>query len=106
LATVLGCADSDLVYSSTDSSGHILAGNPRRFRLIMDEDLQKKLNKLKPKKPKPTIPEGFLDGANSYEEKQMLIQILADKERQRVVLLFKKMIQSGIEEKNRKKGVK
>ena len=48
----------------------------------------------------------FLEGAKSYDDKLTLVKILSEKEKSRVVLLFKKMIQSGMEEANRKKGLK
>ncbi len=61
---------------------------------------------LKRKKPKLAVPTDFLDNAKSYDDKLMLVKLLSEKEKQRVVLLFKKMIQSGIDEANRKKGLK
>ncbi len=61
---------------------------------------------LKRKKPKLAVPTDFLDNAKSYDDKLMLVKLLSEKEKQRVVLLFKKMIQSGIDENNRKKGLK
>ncbi len=61
---------------------------------------------LKRQKPKMTVPTDFLDSAKSYDDKLMLVKILSEKEKQRVVLLFKKMIQSGMDEANRKKGIK
>ncbi len=61
---------------------------------------------LKRKKPKLAVPTDFLDNAKSYDDKLMLVKLLSEKEKQRVVLLFKKMIQSGIDETNRKKGLK
>jgi hypothetical protein len=62
------------------------------------DDFKKKLEALKPKKPKLTVPEGFLDDAKSYEGKQMAIRIIAEREKDRVVLMFKKMIAQGKED--------
>lgn len=75
---------------------------------MSDQDPKDELAKFKKqlKKKKISVPEEFLDGAKSYDDKLTLVKILSEKEKQRVVLLFKKMIQSGIEEANRKKGVK
>jgi hypothetical protein len=62
------------------------------------EDFKKKLNALKPKKPKLAVPEGFLDEAKSYEGKLMAVKIISEREKDRVVLLFKKMIAQGKED--------
>lgn len=75
-----------------------------------NDEAQEALAKMKrdmaKKKAKLAVPEEFLDNAKSYDDKLTLVKILSEKEKSRVVLLFKKMIQSGIEEANRKKGVK
>jgi hypothetical protein len=75
-----------------------------------DEDARKKMADIKSdmakKKSKLTVPTEFLDNAKSYDDKLMMVKVLSEREKQRVVLLFKKMIQSGIEEKERKKGLK
>lgn len=71
-----------------------------------DKDIKLDLNKFKPKKPKITVPAEFLDGAKSYEDKLILVKILTEKELQRSVLMFKKMIAQGIKESNQKKGLK
>jgi hypothetical protein len=77
---------------------------------MTDEDPQAALERMKKdmakKKAKLAVPADFLDGAKSYDDKLTLVKILSEKEKQRVVLLFKKMIQSGIEEAERKKGLK
>ncbi len=70
------------------------------------EALAKMKRDMAKKKAKLAVPEEFLDNAKSYDDKLTLVKILSEKEKQRVVLLFKKMIQSGIEESMRKKGVK
>ena len=71
-----------------------------------NEDVKLNLNKIKPKKPKLTVPAEFLDGAKSYEDKLILVKILTEKELQRSVLVFIKMIQAGIQESKKKKGLK
>ena len=64
-------------------------------------DLQKALKKLRPKK-KLSVPEEFLDNAKSYEDKQLLVQMLTEKEKQRVVLLVKGMLRDAIANKDKK----
>lgn len=75
---------------------------------MTDKDPQAELMKFKKqlKKKKMSVPEGFLDDARSYDDKLTLVKILSEKEKQRVVLMFKKMIQQGIRERDLKKGVK
>lgn len=76
----------------------------------MEDDAKKALDKakkeLKKKKSKLSVPEEFLDNAKSYDDKLILVKMLSEKEKQRVVLMFKKMIQSGMAESNKKKGLK
>jgi hypothetical protein len=62
------------------------------------EDFKKKLEAMKPKKKKLAVPEGFLDGAKSYEGKVEAVKIISEREKDRVVLIFKKMIAQGRED--------
>ena len=62
------------------------------------EEFKKKLDALKPKKKKLAVPEGFLDSAKSYEGKVEAVKIISEREKDRVVLLFKKMIAQGQED--------
>ena len=71
-----------------------------------NDDIKNKLNKFKPKKPKLTVPEEFLKGANSYDDKLMLVKYLTEREKGRVLLIFKKMIAAGMAESKSKKGLK
>lgn len=71
-----------------------------------NNDVKNNLKKFKPKKPKLTVPEDFLDGAKSYDDKLMLVKYLTEKEKMRVMLIFKKMIAQGIQENKKKKGFK
>jgi hypothetical protein len=77
---------------------------------MTEEDPRAALERMKKdmakKKAKIAVPADFLDNAKSYDDKLTLVKILSEKEKQRVVLLFKKMIQSGIEENERKRGLK
>ena len=67
-----------------------------------EDDLKKQLQKLKPKKPKLTVPEEFLDNAKSYEDKQILVQVLTEKEKNRVVLIVKNMLKDAVAARDKK----
>ena len=67
---------------------------------------QFKADLKKKKKNRLAVPEGFLDDAKSYDDKLALVKILSEKEKQRVVLMFKKMIAEGMQQAQKKKGVK
>jgi hypothetical protein len=56
------------------------------------DDLQAKLAAHKPKKKKLAVPEGFLEEAKSYEGKLMAVKIIAEREKNRVLLMIKKML--------------
>jgi hypothetical protein len=70
-----------------------------------DDDVKANLAKFK-KKPKITVPAEFLDGAKSYDDKLVVVKLLAEKEKSRVVLMVKKMIAAGMAESKKKKGLK
>jgi hypothetical protein len=57
------------------------------------DDLKKQLEALKPKKKKLAVPEGFLDDVKSYEGKLEAVKIIAEREKSRVLLMFKKMLE-------------
>jgi hypothetical protein len=57
------------------------------------EEFKKKLNALKPKKKKLAVPEGFLDQAKSYEGKVEAVKIISEREKDRVILIFKKLLE-------------
>jgi hypothetical protein len=65
------------------------------------DDLKQQLDKLKPKKKKLAVPEGFLDEAKSYEGKLMAVRIIAEREKGRVLLMFKGMIAKADEDRAR-----
>lgn len=77
---------------------------------MSEEDPKKQLNAVKKdmarKKPKLTVPADFLDNAKSYDDKLMLVKYLTEKEKGRVMLIFKKMIADGIKQDQKKKGLK
>jgi hypothetical protein len=61
--------------------------------------LKKKLDAHKPKKKKLAVPEGFLEEAKSYEGKLMAVRIIADREKDRVLLMIKGMIAKADEDR-------
>jgi NCAIR mutase (PurE)-related protein len=61
-----------------------------------------KIKKEMKRKKKLAVPEEFLDNAKSYEDKQMLIQVLTEKEKQRVVLMVKNMLKDAVAKKDKK----
>ncbi len=66
-----------------------------------NDDLKANLKKFK-KKPKLTVPADFLDDAKSYEDKQALVQILADKEKNKMILLVKSMLKDAVANRGKK----
>lgn len=62
------------------------------------EDFKKKLEAMKPKKKKLAVPEGFLDEAKSYEGKLEAVKIISEREKNKVILIFKNMIAQGRED--------
>ena len=68
----------------------------------MDQnDFKKQLKKNKPK-PKISVPPEFLDNAKSYEDKQALVQILADKEKNKFILMVKAMLKDAVAKRDKK----
>lgn len=67
-----------------------------------NEDLKDKLNKFKPKKKTLSVPKEFLEGANSYDEKLIVVKLFAEKNVQNTVRLFKNMLKEGVEKSKRK----
>ena len=48
------------------------------------------------------MPEEFLDGAKSYDDKLMLVKVLTEKEKGRVLLIIKNMLSDAVKSRNRK----
>ena len=72
---------------------------------MSDTDPKDELDKIKKdlkKKKKLAVPEEFLYNAKSYEEKQMLVQVLTEKEKGRVVLLVKNMLSDAVKKRDKK----
>lgn len=66
------------------------------------DELDKIKKELKKKKTKLSVPEEFLDNAKSYEDKQMLVQVLTEKEKGRVVLMVKNMLADAVKKRDKK----
>jgi hypothetical protein len=67
------------------------------------EEFKKKLEALKPKTKKLDAAEGLLN-EKSYEGKLLAVQVIAERELKRTVLLFKGMIARGFEDEVRMKA--
>ena len=67
-----------------------------------NEDLKSKLDKFKPKKKKLTVPQEFLEGAKSYDDKLFLVKELTEKEKNRVILIIKSMLKEAVNNKDKK----
>ena len=57
------------------------------------EEFKKKLDALKPKKKKLAVPEGFLESAKSYEGKLEAVKIISEREKDKVILMIKKLLE-------------
>ena len=57
------------------------------------ESLEEMKKKFKPKK-KDTLPSEMLSGANSYDDKVVLVRLLTEKEQSRVVQMVKNMLKA------------
>lgn len=66
------------------------------------DEFDKIKKELKKKKTKLAVPEEFLDNAKSYEDKQMLVQVLTEKEKGRVVLMVKSMLADAVKKRDKK----
>jgi hypothetical protein len=66
------------------------------------DDLKDKLNKFKPKKKTLTVPTEFLENANSYDDKLIVVKVFAEKNVKNTVRLFKNMLKGDIEKKKRR----
>jgi len=66
------------------------------------EDIKVNLEKFKPKKKTLAVPKEFLENANSYDDKLMVVKVFADKSVQNTVKLFKNMLKEGVEKSKRR----
>jgi hypothetical protein len=65
------------------------------------EDIKINLDKFKPKKKKLAVPKEFLENANSYDDKLLVVKVFAEKNVQNTVKLFKNMLKDSIEKKKK-----
>ncbi len=68
----------------------------------MSDEFEKFKKEQKKKKNKLTVPADFLDNAKSYEDKQMLLKVLTEREKQRMVLIVKNMLKDAVANKGKK----
>jgi hypothetical protein len=66
------------------------------------EDIKVNLEKFKPKKKTLAVPKEFLENANSYDDKLMVVKVFAEKSVQNTVKLFKNMLKEGVEKSKRR----
>jgi hypothetical protein len=65
------------------------------------EDIKINLDKFKPKKKKLAVPKEFLENANSYDDKLLVVKVFAEKTVQNTVKLFKNKLKDAIEKKKK-----
>lgn len=56
------------------------------------EDISKKLDRYKPKKKKMAVPVEFLENANSYDDKLIVVKAITEKEIKKVVRIVQGML--------------
>jgi hypothetical protein len=66
-----------------------------------NNELKANLNKLKSKK-KLTVPDEFLNNAKSYDDKLILVKMLTEREKNRVLLVIKSLLRDAVDGKDRK----
>ncbi len=66
-----------------------------------DKDFKQNLKKLRPKK-KMTVPKEFLENANSYDDKVILVKTISEREKNRVLLIIKGMLKDAVQSSKRK----
>lgn len=66
------------------------------------DELDKIKKELKKKKQKLAVPEEFLDNAKSYDDKLMLVKVLTEKEKGRVLLIIKSMLSDAVKKRDKK----
>ena len=59
------------------------------------QDLEAMKKKFKPKK-KVTLPTEMLDDAKSYDDKLVLVKMLTEKERNRMILIIRNLLKDGL----------
>lgn len=70
---------------------------------MSEKDPKAELEKYKQKKKnRITVPPEFLQEAKSYEDKLVLVKMLTEKEKGRVLLMIKSMLAEAVEARDKK----
>ena len=70
---------------------------------MFEKDPKAELEKYKQKKKsRITVPPKFLQEAKSYEDKLVLVKMLTEKEKGRVLLMIKSMLAEAVEARDKK----
>lgn len=68
-----------------------------------EKDPKAEFEKYKPKKKnKLTVPQEFLQEAKSYDDKLVLVKMLTEKEKNRVLLIIKGMLADAVAARDKK----
>ena len=67
-----------------------------------NDEVKNKLNKFKDKKKKKlTVPKEFLDNANSYDDKLIVVKMFTEKNKNGALMLFKSLLKDAVEARDR-----
>jgi hypothetical protein len=91
---VLKSIKNKILSPETNSAGPEFRGN-------WEANWRENLDKFRPKKKKLAVPQEFLEGANNYDEKLVVVKLFAEKNVQNTVRLFKNMLKDDIERKKK-----
>lgn len=72
-----------------------------RYKEMSEKNIKADFKKFK-KKKKLSVPEEFLDNAKSYEDKQALVRVLAEQEKNRVILIVKSLLKDAVKSRDKK----
>ena len=67
-----------------------------------NDDLDKIKKDMKRKKKSLAVPEEFLDNAKSYDDKLVLVKLLTEKEKGRMLLIIKAMLSDAVKKRDKK----
>lgn len=67
-----------------------------------NDDLDKIKKDMKRKKKSLAVPEEFLDNAKSYDDKLVLVKLLTEKEKGRMLLIIKGMLSDSVKKRDKK----
>ena len=66
-----------------------------------NKNVKDELKKFKPKKKKLAVPPEFLQEANSYDDKLILVKHLTEMEKGRVLLIMKSLLKEAVDKKKK-----